>query len=110
MAGFADLIGELETSKAPPRAVAPEGQSRGFMGLARNTLFGAMDVLSLDPLAEPEVWGEGHLRFVDPHVFVIATKHEQFRTIHFPKGSVVIDPWGYISGGEGVTVIRVGRK
>ena len=45
MAGFADLIGELETSKAPPRAVAPEGQSRGFMGLARNTLFGAMDVL-----------------------------------------------------------------
>ena len=73
-------------------------------------ILGAMDVLSLDPLAEPEVWGEGHLRFVDPHVFVIATKHEQFRTIHFPKGSVVIDPWGYISGGEGVTVIRVGRK
>ena len=44
----------------------------------------------------------------DPAVFLIGTKHRCFETFEFPKGSVVIDPWRYIPGADGVTVISVG--
>lgn len=44
-----------------------------------------------------------------PGVFFVATRHPEFRTFTFPKGSVVIDPWRYIPDQEGVTVIRVGE-
>ncbi|MDX2838009.1 hypothetical protein PV377_03145 [Streptomyces ipomoeae] len=43
-------------------------------------------------------------------VFVIATRHDVFRTYGFPPGSVVIDPHGYMPDQPGVTAIRVGRK
>jgi UDPglucose 6-dehydrogenase len=43
-------------------------------------------------------------------VFVIATRHEEFRNWDYEPGSVVIDPFGYIPDSPGVTVIRVGRK
>lgn len=40
----------------------------------------------------------------------IATKHERYKDIKWPQGSIVIDPFGYIPYQEGVKVIRVGRK
>lgn len=42
-------------------------------------------------------------------VFLVGTKHPEFETFKFPKGSVVIDPWRYVKCSEGVTVIPVGR-
>lgn len=42
-------------------------------------------------------------------LFFIGTKHEEFSSYKFPKGSVVIDPWRYIPDQRGVTVIRVGE-
>lgn len=41
-------------------------------------------------------------------VYFIATQHEQYANINFPKGSVVIDPFRYIDGLDGVEVISIG--
>lgn len=49
--------------------------------------------------------------FCDPAAFVIATDHAVFydgSTI-YPRGSVIIDPWGKMPELAGVEVIRVGR-
>lgn len=45
-----------------------------------------------------------------PAVYFIATKHPEYPKLHFPEGSVVIDPWGYIPDQRDVEVIRVGRR
>ena len=64
-----------------------------------------MDTAQHDPhIDEPRT-------FTGPAAFVIATDHAAFygdRTI-YPKGSVVIDPWGKMPDIEGVEVVRVGR-
>lgn len=43
-------------------------------------------------------------------VVLVGTKHDYYRTLQFPSGSIVLDPFGYIEDQEGVQVIRVGRK
>ena len=49
--------------------------------------------------------------FTAPHVFIVATDHDEFFSMDFPKGSVVIDPWGkMMPNREGVKVVRVGRQ
>ena len=45
-----------------------------------------------------------------PHVFFVGTKHEVFKDLNFPKGSIVIDPFRFIRPQDGVTVIPLGRK
>lgn len=45
-----------------------------------------------------------------PAVFFVGTRHEQFRDFDYPKGSVVIDPFGYVTQREGVTLVKVGRQ
>ncbi len=47
---------------------------------------------------------------IEPHVWLIGTKHPQFTEWFFPEGSIVIDPWRYIPDQEGVTVIRLGER
>ena len=42
------------------------------------------------------------------HVFLIGTNHDEFKTIKFPTGSVVIDPWRMVSDQDNVEIIRVG--
>ena len=44
-----------------------------------------------------------------PSVFLIGTKHPDFVDFDFPLGSVVIDPWRYISERPGVKLVPVGR-
>ena len=41
-------------------------------------------------------------------IFFIGTKHEIFKSTLFPAGSIVIDPWRYIPGQDGITVIEIG--
>lgn len=43
-------------------------------------------------------------------VYIIATDHDEFFTMKFPAGSVVIDPWGKMEDREGCKVVRVGRR
>jgi hypothetical protein len=44
----------------------------------------------------------------EPSVFLIGTKHPEFKNFLAPRGSVVIDPWRYLPDQPGVTIIRVG--
>ena len=46
----------------------------------------------------------------NPAVYFIATKHDSFKHYRFPKGSVVLDPFGHIAGRPGVDVIHIGRQ
>lgn len=43
-------------------------------------------------------------------VYLIGTKHPDFYRFKYPKGSVVIDPWGYIPKQEDISVFRIGRN
>lgn len=58
-----------------------------------------------DPNVEGVVRGLSNL---SPHVFVIGAKHEDFTSLEFPNGSVVIDPWRYLAPQEGVLFVPVG--
>ena len=60
----------------------------------------------------PTVW-DPHLDGPPPDfpraVFLTGTRHDFFRTMRFPSGSVVVDPWRYIPDQDGVRVVRVGE-
>lgn len=43
-------------------------------------------------------------------VYFIGTAHERYKDISFPKGSVVIDPFGIIEPQEDVKIIPIGRR
>jgi UDPglucose 6-dehydrogenase len=43
-------------------------------------------------------------------VFVVTTRHPEFRDFQAPPGSVVIDPHGYVRPAPRVTLVGVGRK
>lgn len=48
---------------------------------------------------------------VDPHVFFVATQHDEYRDVAYPSGSVVIDPFGYVEVDDpSVTLVTPGRK
>jgi len=50
--------------------------------------------------------------YADPEysgVYLIGCAHDYIRTLAFPTGSIVIDPWGIVPDQEGVTVRRLGR-
>ena len=43
-------------------------------------------------------------------VYFIATKHELFKEIVFPKDCFVLDPWGYIPNSKDYVVVHIGRN
>jgi len=47
--------------------------------------------------------------FDDPAVFIFATNHDEFFSMTFPSGAVIVDPWGLVKDQLGVKVTRVGR-
>jgi UDPglucose 6-dehydrogenase len=47
---------------------------------------------------------------VTPGAYLIGCAHDYIKTLAFPKGSIVIDPWGIVQDQEGVEVRRLGRK
>lgn len=51
---------------------------------------------------------KNQLSLEEPKVYFIATNHDIFTEISFPKDSVVIDPWRIISEQDGVELISVG--
>ena len=61
--------------------------------------------LLYDPYVEGAPRDLSHL---SPHVFLIGAKHPDFRSLVFPKGSVVIDPWRYLAPQDGVLFVPVG--
>lgn len=48
---------------------------------------------------------------LEPHVFFVATRHQEYQHVVFPAGSVVIDPFGYLTVDDpAVTLVTPGRK
>lgn len=47
--------------------------------------------------------------FDKPHIYFIGTKHDEFAKIEFPKGSIIVDPFGYIPYRQNIKVLHVGR-
>lgn len=45
-----------------------------------------------------------------PALFFIGAKHQVFTEMTYPKGSVILDPWGYIPERNGCVVKRIGRN
>ena len=45
-----------------------------------------------------------------PAVFFVGTKHDRFRDMEYPRGSIVIDPFGYVEKRDGVELVRIGRQ
>ena len=45
----------------------------------------------------------------EPALFFIGTNHDLFLDYRFPKGSIVIDPWRFLKGQDGVKLISVGN-
>lgn len=56
------------------------------------------------------IWDSPTVRWSEPAIFLIGTKHSEYAEWLFPQGSIVIDPFGYIPDSEGVEVRRLGRK
>ncbi len=76
--------------------------------LLKNILDGfGLTSLQWDPHVDGFDFTFEHL--VQPGAFVVATNHDEFYSMKFPQGSVVIDPWGKMADQPGVRVVRVGR-
>ena len=54
-------------------------------------------------------WVDNHEIKLTKQCYFIGTNHDKFLDYDFPKGSIVLDPWGMIQDQEGVEVIRIGR-
>lgn len=65
-----------------------------------------LDVEHHDPFVDGNVTDES----LRPAVYAATTKHDCFTDYGIPRGSIVIDPHGYMPDQPGVTTIRVGRK
>jgi UDPglucose 6-dehydrogenase len=54
---------------------------------------------------------EFDLELDEPRVFFVATRHDVYRDLSYPSGSVVIDPFGYVEVDDPtVTLVTPGRK
>ena len=67
-----------------------------------------VDAAIWDPHVDGEEGAGGAL--ARPAVFFVGTRHARFATLGYPAGSVVIDPFGYVEGREGVRVVPLGRR
>jgi UDPglucose 6-dehydrogenase len=82
-----------------------------------NLTIGSPAILLLNILKEKDIeagiydpYVDGNLPiFNEPCIFFIATKHEIFTKITYPKGSIIIDPWRYIPKREGIIVKYIGK-
>ena len=57
---------------------------------------------------DPYIDGELKNRIFIKAIYFIGTEHDVFKTIVFPKGSVVIDPFRFIENNENINLISIG--
>ena len=87
-----------------------------------NLTYGSPSILLYNILKEQANGNKDSIHIYDPYidgeqplpnkpcVFFIGTKHEEFKEYGFPRGSVILDPFGYIPKQEGLRVIWIGRE
>lgn len=104
----ADLAADLSKAQRLPLII----MGRSFKP-ETNIETGSASVLMSNILEEK---GVTHQQYEDlaglpqPAVYFIGTKHERYNDITFPKGSVVIDPFRYITQRHGITYLPLGGK
>lgn len=81
-----------------------------------NLTIGSPSILLKNLLLERDVTAEmydhvvdGSLPILTPSLFFLGTRHSAFSTLAYPSGSVVIDPFRFVSDQAGVKVIRLGQ-
>ena len=62
-----------------------------------------IEVLMYDPWID-----DTNPPIIDSSIFFIGTNHDLFLNYKFPKGSVVIDPWRYLTKEDGIKLIKIG--
>jgi UDPglucose 6-dehydrogenase len=107
---LADLMCEYDLPKAII-GYSFKAESNLTIGSAAFLLRALLEERGVRPfLYDPHVEGGCRdLSAMEPHVFLIGAKHSEFIDQVFPPGSVIIDPWRYISPqAHNVTLIQVG--
>lgn len=113
-AWLANLIGEQSLKHKLPIVILGKA-FKADMNLA----IGSPAILLKNILNEKGYWVEIYDPYIDldfdisksrKSVFFIGTKHTVFTDYMFPTGSIVIDPWRYISNQKGVEIIRIGEN
>ena len=61
-------------------------------------------------IVDPVVNTEDNSYELEPAVYLIGCKHQEFIDYKFPEGSIVIDPHRYIRNQKDVNVIRLGER
>lgn len=60
-----------------------------------------------DPVVDPDA-APFDKQFAGPRIFFVATRHDCFRSLPFPLGSCVVDPWHFAEVPAGVEYVPVG--
>ena len=115
IAWFADMIRRYDTPKKKVilgKSYKPD--TNLTVGSSSMRLYNELASDGLPPVSiwDPHVDGADGVADLqkEPAVFFIGTKHDTFQDFEYPRGSVVIDPFGYIKRRDGVTVVPVGRQ
>lgn len=75
-----------------------------------NLTTGSPSRLLMSLLEGSATWQDEHPDPDSPAVFFVGVNHARYVDWEWPRGSVVIDPWGYIPDQSGVVVRRLGRQ
>lgn len=115
IAWFADMIRRYDTpTKKVILGKSYKPDTNLTVGSSSIRLYNELASDGLPPVSiwDPHVDGADGMADLqrEPAVFFIGTKHDAFQDFEYPRGSIVIDPFGYIRRRDGVTVVPVGRQ
>ena len=115
IAWFADMIRGYDTPKKKVilgKSYKPD--TNLTVGSSSMRLYNELASDGLPPVSiwDPHVDGADGVVDLqkEPAVFFIGTRHDTFQDLKYPRGSIVIDPFGYIKRRDGITVVPVGRQ
>ena len=115
IAWFADMIRGYDTPKKKVilgKSYKPD--TNLTVGSSSMRLYNELASDGLPPISiwDPHVDGADGVADLqkEPAVFFIGTRHDAFQDLEYPRGSIVIDPFGYIKRRDGITVVPVGRQ
>ena len=115
IAWFADMIRGYDTPKKKVilgKSYKPD--TNLTVGSSSMRLYNELASDGLPPVSiwDPHVDGADGVADLqkEPAVFFIGTRHDAFQDLEYPRGSIVIDPFGYIKRRDGITVVPVGRQ
>jgi UDPglucose 6-dehydrogenase len=108
-----DWLADLMCAYGLPKAIIGYSFKAGLgrtIGSPALLLKSILEERGFQPIMyDPHVDEPGRdLSTLPPHVILIGAKHSEFTSMTFAKGSVVIDPWRYLTPQEGVTLVPIG--